>query len=96
MKKVNLSDLNKEIARLRANFHDIDHGLSIREEKTLAYLEQLASLLQKPYAVPEGWKLVPVVPTKAMLMEGYREASVYSPTAYRAMILAAPEAPNGN
>lgn len=93
MNKVNLTDLNKEIARLRASFHDINHGLSIREEKTLAYLEQLASLMQNPYTVPEGWKLVPIIPTEAMLMEGYRQASVYSPTAYRAMILSAPEAP---
>ncbi len=40
--------------------------------------------------VPEGWKLVPVEPTKQMLEASYREASVYSPTAYRAMLAAAP------
>lgn len=71
MKKVNLTDLNKEIARLRANFHDINHGLSIREEKTLAYLEELASLLQKSYPVPEGWKMVPIEPTEAMVINGF-------------------------
>lgn len=40
--------------------------------------------------VPEGWKMVPVEPTKQMLEASYREASVYSPTAYRAMLAAAP------
>jgi len=40
--------------------------------------------------VPEGWKLVRVEPTKQMLEASYREASVYSPTAYRAMLAAAP------
>lgn len=40
--------------------------------------------------VPDGWKLVPVEPTKQMLEASYREASVYSPTAYRAMLAAAP------
>lgn len=40
--------------------------------------------------VPEGWILVPVEPTKQMLEASYREASVYSPTAYRAMLAAAP------
>lgn len=43
--------------------------------------------------VPEGWKLVPVEPTKQMLEASYREASVYSPTAYRAMLAAAPTLP---
>lgn len=71
MNKVNLTDLNKEIARLRDNFHDINHGLSIREEKTLAYLEQLASLMQNPYTVPEGWKMVPIEPTEAMVINGF-------------------------
>lgn len=40
--------------------------------------------------VPPGWKLVPEEPTKQMLEASYREASVYSPTAYRAMLAAAP------
>lgn len=42
-------------------------------------------------AVPEGWKLVPVEPTEEMLRAAFREASVYSPAAYRAMLGAAPE-----
>ena len=40
--------------------------------------------------VPPSWRLVPVEPTKQMLEASYREASVYSPTAYRAMLAAAP------
>lgn len=43
--------------------------------------------------VPPNWKLVPVEPTKQMLEASYREASVYSPTAYRAMLAAAPTPP---
>jgi hypothetical protein len=45
-------------------------------------------------AVPEGWKMVPVEPTEEMLRAAFREASVYSPTAYRAMLAAAPEGGN--
>lgn len=45
------------------------------------------------HRVPEGCKLVPVEPTKQMLEASYREASVYSPTAYRAMLAAAPTPP---
>lgn len=41
--------------------------------------------------IPDGWKLVPVEPTEEMLRAAYREAAVYSPTAYRAMLAAAPE-----
>lgn len=36
--------------------------------------------------VSQGYKLVPVEPTNA----AYRESGVYSPTAYRAMLAAAP------
>lgn len=39
----------------------------------------------------EGWKLVPVEPTEAMLMASYMYASVYSAESYRAMLAAAPE-----
>lgn len=39
--------------------------------------------------VPDGYVMVPKEPTEEMLQASYREASVYSPTAYRAMIAAA-------
>lgn len=41
--------------------------------------------------IPEGYVMVPKEPTEEMLQASYREASVYSPTAYRAMIAAAPQ-----
>lgn len=41
--------------------------------------------------VPDGYVMVPKDPTEEMLQASYREASVYSPTAYRAMIAAAPQ-----
>lgn len=40
--------------------------------------------------IPDGYVMVPKEPTEEMLQASYREASVYSPTAYRAMIAAAP------
>ncbi|WP_338743740.1 DUF551 domain-containing protein [Klebsiella michiganensis] len=40
--------------------------------------------------IPEGYVMVPKEPTEDMLQASYREAAVYSPTAYRAMIAAAP------
>lgn len=39
--------------------------------------------------VPDGYVMVPKEPTEEMLQASYREAAVYSPTAYRAMIAAA-------
>ncbi|EIU1004443.1 DUF550 domain-containing protein [Salmonella enterica] len=40
--------------------------------------------------IPDGYALVPIEPTEEMLQASYRESSVYSPSAYRAMIAAAP------
>lgn len=45
---------------------------------------------QQP-VVPDGYVMVPKEPTEEMLQASYREAAVYSPTAYRAMIAAAPQ-----
>lgn len=42
-------------------------------------------------AIPDGYVMVPKEPTEEMLQASYREAAVYSPTAYRAMIAAAPQ-----
>lgn len=41
--------------------------------------------------IPEGYVMVPKEPTEEMLRASYREASVYSATAYRAMLAAAPQ-----
>lgn len=43
------------------------------------------------YVAPPGYVMVPKEPTEEMLQASYREASVYSPTSYRAMIAAAPQ-----
>ncbi|CVG60416.1 Uncharacterised protein [Serratia marcescens] len=60
-----------------------------------AWVDGRAAMLAQPvsggYKLPEGWKLVPVEPTEEMLRAAFREASVYSPAAYRAMLGAAPE-----
>ena len=50
----------------------------------------LYSRAQQP-VVPDGYVIVPKEPTEEMLQASYREAAVYSPTAYRAMIAAAPQ-----
>lgn len=44
---------------------------------------------QPAQVVPDGYVMVPKEPTEEMLQASYREAAVYSPTAYRAMIAAA-------
>ncbi|GKP76703.1 hypothetical protein NUBL8594_11580 [Klebsiella pneumoniae] len=43
--------------------------------------------------IPDGYVMVPKEPTEEMLQASYREAAVYSPTAYRAMLAAAPQLP---
>lgn len=60
-------------------------------EERDALQQQVNALAAEPVAAPEGWRLVPVEPTDEMLHASYREASVYSPSAYRAMIAAAPK-----
>lgn len=45
--------------------------------------------------IPDGYVMVPKEPTEEMLQASYREASVYSPTAYRAMLAAAPQEVKG-
>lgn len=41
--------------------------------------------------IPDGYVMVPKEPTEEMLRASYREASVYSAKAYRAMLAAAPQ-----
>ena len=65
-------------------------------------IRPLVGIQQMPYGtnlyrhaqqpvVPDGYVVVPKEPTEEMLQASYREAAVYSPTAYRAMIAAAPQ-----
>ena len=44
-----------------------------------------------PPAIQDGYVMVPKEPTEEMPQASYREAAVYRPTAYRAMIAAAPQ-----
>lgn len=53
-------------------------------------VEPLYRHAQQP-VVPDGYVMVPKEPTEEMLQASYREAAVYSPTAYRAMIAATPQ-----
>ncbi len=63
--------------------------------ETLSYCQLMERMLAAEEAlknaVPEGYVVVPMIPTEEMLMASYRVASVYSSTAYRAMINAAPK-----
>ena len=43
--------------------------------------------------IPDGWKLVPVEPTKDMLEASWTLHSIYHPSAYRDMLAAAPQPP---
>nr|WP_319823327.1 hypothetical protein [Klebsiella pneumoniae] len=55
-----------------------------------ANIEAFKAMLPQPaQVVPDGYVMVPKEPTEEMLQASYREAAVYSPTAYRAMIAAA-------
>ncbi|SVO13674.1 Eaa1 [Klebsiella pneumoniae] len=82
---MNISTVNELIASLESAGE-----LSIREQKFL----KLAKAFKQPASVvPDGYVMVPKEPTEEMLQASYREASVYSPTAYRAMIAAAPQSP---
>ncbi|MGG7837560.1 DUF551 domain-containing protein [Klebsiella aerogenes] len=49
-----------------------------------------ANKLGNSPAIPDGYVMVPKEPTEEMLRASYREASVYSAKAYRAMLAAAP------
>lgn len=52
---------------------------------------ELFAAPQPAPVVPDGYVMVPKEPTEEMLQASYREAAVYSPTAYRAMIASAPQ-----
>lgn len=72
------------------------HELVEHARRTLEYVKQLYAVLSTPPApsVPEGWKLVPVVPTQAMKDAGKNACwdNRYV-SAYVAMLSAAPSPP---
>lgn len=65
----------------------IDFAKQVSVEAVVVMAKELLALRK----AHDGWRLVPVEPTREMLMASYREASVYSPSSYRAMLTAAPE-----
>jgi uncharacterized protein YukE len=69
--------------------HVIEYILKLGEELEDLRAEQ--DEMQPAPVVPDGYVMVPKEPTEEMLQASYREAAVYSPTAYRAMIAAAPQ-----
>lgn len=69
--------------------HVIEYILKLGEELEDLRAEQAE--MQPAPVVPDGCVMVPKEPTEEMLQASYREAAVYSPTAYRAMIAAAPQ-----
>jgi len=70
--------------------HEDLEEIKVGLEAALCNIPRHAPAADLAEMVPPGWKLVPVEPTKQMLEASYREASVYSRTAYRAMLAAAP------
>ncbi len=67
----------------------IDTLESCDDDRIEAVKTVLRGLAGNSPAIPDGYVMVPKEPTEEMLQASYREASVYSPTAYRAMIAAA-------
>jgi hypothetical protein len=63
----------------------------------LRYRKEVRAAMSAPQAVPEGWKLVPVVPTEAMHVAAVRTAvhctgnDDFPPRVYAAMLAAAPQ-----
>lgn len=70
----------------------IGQSCKVPPEDMVEIMERLLNAGNSP-VIPEGYVMVPKEPTEEMLQASYREASVYSPTAYRAMIAAAPQSP---
>ncbi|HBQ4379225.1 TPA: hypothetical protein MEX89_004009 [Klebsiella pneumoniae] len=68
----------------------IGQSCKVPPEDMVEIMERLLNAGNSP-VIPEGYVMVPKEPTEEMLQASYREASVYSPTAYRAMIAAAPQ-----
>ncbi|HFD3846808.1 TPA: hypothetical protein ACF3R9_003272, partial [Serratia marcescens] len=55
----------------------------------------LAQPVSSGYKLPDGWKMVPVDPTKEMINAALASGAISIRTAYSAMLAAAPEGGNG-
>lgn len=90
----------RELAAFRLAAMDSEPAIIVGDDggDALAYRRLIQSFepgtklyrhAQPAQVVPDGYVMVPKEPTEEMLQASYREAAVYSPTAYRAMIAAA-------
>lgn len=79
---------SESVAEVLSNRPDNDTSTI---DRALPVGTQLYRHAQPVPVVPDGYVMVPKEPTEEMLQASYREAAVYSPTAYRAMIAAAPQ-----
>ncbi|GKN08998.1 hypothetical protein NUKP76_50460 [Klebsiella variicola] len=86
---INRNKLEHILEYARQQRH-IGQSCKVPPEDMVEIMERLLSAGNSP-VIPEGYVMVPKEPTEEMLQASYREASVYSPTAYRAMIAAAPK-----
>ncbi|HBR4311784.1 TPA: hypothetical protein L9U83_001605 [Klebsiella pneumoniae] len=86
---INRNKLEHILEYARQQRH-IGQSCKVPPEDMVEIMERLLSAGNSP-VIPEGYVMVPKEPTEEMLQASYREASVYSPTAYRAMIAAAPQ-----
>ncbi|EBP0012736.1 hypothetical protein HX37_18380 [Salmonella enterica] len=83
-----------QIRELVNELHDIAieyHGTQQLRERIARTVRAAIIQAGNSPVIPEGYALVPIEATEEMLQASYRESSVYSPSAYRAMIAAAPQ-----
>lgn len=83
-------ELSQQVMRL---FFSPMPGVQLQAKIQCLFADAMAFAAGNSPAIPDGYVMVPKEPTEEMLQASYREASVYSPTAYRAMIAAAPQSP---
>ena len=81
-------ELSQQVMRL---FFSPMPGVQLQAKIQCLFADAMAFAAGNSPAIPDGYVMVPKEPTEEMLQASYREASVYSPTAYRAMIAAAPQ-----
>lgn len=86
---INRNKLEHILEYARQQRH-IGQSCKVPPEDMVEIMERLLNAGNSP-VIPDGYVMVPKEPTEEMLQASYREASVYSPTTYRAMIASAPQ-----
>ncbi|EBG5297090.1 hypothetical protein HAX88_001346 [Salmonella enterica] len=87
MKENQIRELVNELRDIAIEYHGTQQ---LRERIARTVRAAIIQAGNSP-VIPEGYALVPIEATEEMLQASYRESSVYSPSAYRAMIAAAPQ-----